>query len=1156
MKHLYPVVTILISIFFQLNVLAQNHLETAKNYFQNKYPDLEKAHLNEWMITDEVKSEHNGLTHLYLRQVFEGIEIVNSNINLTFKNGKAIHSIGKVITKLNTTASKSSSLSPEQAVQEAARQLNLRITEPLSLLQQAKAGQILLSKGGISIEPIPVKQVFWVDEKNNLKLCWDLSIYELNQENWWSIRIDAQSGEIFEKNNWVTKCKFDNDNHIHDSSCETNTYTGNGIQNTALAGEQYKVFALPLESPNHGAESLVLSPSDPTASPFGWHDTNGANGAEYTITRGNNVHAYEDRDNKNIAGYSPNGGNELKFDFNFNLNGGRNDFLDVSITNLFYWNNIIHDVFYKYGFNEQAGNFQNNNYGKGGIGNDEVRAEAQDGSGFNNANFATPADGSKPRMQMYLWGERKLLTINSPSAIAGKYTAVQANFGPALSQTLITGDLIIASDGSANPSQACNTITNSVSGKIAVIDRGNCNFVAKIRNAQNAGAIAVIVINNVAGSPTTMGLPNDDNGADITIPSVMISLDNGNMIKNQLNNNTVVNISLSDNINEPGFRDSSFDNGIITHEYGHGISNRLTGGPSNSNCLSNAEQMGEGWSDYFALMLTMKEGDTSDKSRGVGTFSINQAITGNGIRPAPYTTNQNINGFTYDDIKNRNTISVPHGIGFIWCTMLWDMTWAFVDKYGFDPDIKNGTGGNNIALQLVIDGLKLQPCNPGFVDGRDAILLADQINNNGANQALIWAAFSKRGLGASAKQGNSNDLDDGTEAFDIPSDLSIDLKVDSTFAKISSELKYTILVKNTSNKHISNIVVEDNLPSGLSFVDGSANNENSIVQNKITFGNISLNANEEKNISFKAKINNQPTTAVRFTDDHEKGSDKWLVNKISGSNVWELQNSKSYSGAFSWLVYNISTASEMTLTMKNPIQVANTTMLSFYHRYQTEKKFDGGVIEISTDTGKTWASLSDKMVLNPYNDVIDVSSGTSLADKNAFTGTSDGFIKTIVNLGSFSGKNILIRFRFVTDEGTADDGWYIDDFYIYDGNEQVIKNEVCTKIGNVLQSCKDVKTVIVASELLITGLESLSHSPFIRLYPNPNNGLIHLEVTNKQPEILFLTFYNSTGAKIKEEKVNLTDQIYELNMEALSDGIYFLKIQSKDKSYFQKIIKR
>jgi hypothetical protein len=77
-------------------------------------------------------------------------------------------------------------------------------------------------------------------------------------------------------------------------------------------------------------------------------------------------------------------------------------------TNLFYWNNLVHDLTYRYGFNDVAGNFQQNNYGRGGLGGDYVRAEAQDnanGTSRNNANFSTPPDGQLPRMQIYVWNQ-------------------------------------------------------------------------------------------------------------------------------------------------------------------------------------------------------------------------------------------------------------------------------------------------------------------------------------------------------------------------------------------------------------------------------------------------------------------------------------------------------------------------------------------------------------------------------------------------------------------------------------------------------------------------------------------------------------------------------------------------------------------------------
>ena len=119
---------------------------------------------------------------------------------------------------------------------------------------------------------------------------------------------------------------------------------------------------------------------------------------------------------------------------------------------------------------------------------------------------------------------------------------------------------------------------------------------------------------------------------------------------------------------------------------------------------------------------------------------------------------------TYDAIKSNGEV---HFIGYMWASALWDMYWNLVDQYGFNANIYDApaSGGNNLALQLVIDGLELQPCNPGFVDSRNAILLADLNRTSGANQCPIWRAFARRGLGASANQGSSNLTTDGTENF-------------------------------------------------------------------------------------------------------------------------------------------------------------------------------------------------------------------------------------------------------------------------------------------------------------------------------------------------------------------------------------------------------
>ena len=141
--------------------------------------------------------------------------------------------------------------------------------------------------------------------------------------------------------------------HVHGLQCNSNLNTK---ANLPPPTGSYNVFALPLESPNHGNRSLVSGTENLSASPFGWHDDDGSTGAEYTITRGNNVFAYEDQDDNNAPGYSPDGG-DSDFDFPLDLNNDPSTNLDPVITNLFYMNNIMHDVWYQYGFDEVSGNF-------------------------------------------------------------------------------------------------------------------------------------------------------------------------------------------------------------------------------------------------------------------------------------------------------------------------------------------------------------------------------------------------------------------------------------------------------------------------------------------------------------------------------------------------------------------------------------------------------------------------------------------------------------------------------------------------------------------------------------------------------------------------------------------------------------------------------
>lgn len=763
MKILSTLLSTLLFTFLAFGALGQSqHLSDIQNYIQNTENDFQKADLQNLVVTNSFISAQNGATFVYASQSVNGIRIANSSLTAVFdKSGKLRNVSEHFFTHINERANGSN---PGIALSDAVlAQLSSEIAG-IKVVYHPGAIKNLTISGQTFSHTTKAELVYYALPEGKINLAWTFDCPLPNGKHWYHSYVDAHSGDLLKAIDWQVDCGVEGVARVQSINASN---AGAVVLLSPNDGSGYNVFEFPVESPNHGNRSIAVEPGNGVASPFGWHDTNGTDGAEYTITRGNNVYAYADVNDQDFPGFSPDGGANLSFDYPYDSSMDPATYQSAAITNLFYANNRIHDILFQYGFDEASGNFQATNYSGVGESDDYVIAEAQDGGGTNNANFATPPDGFNPRMQMYLWFTGTfsgLFEVNSPSNLSGTYlSSGAAAFGPALPSEGITANLGLADDG-VNPdvNDACQPIQNDLTGKIAILNRGDCTFVEKVIAAQEAGAVACIIVNNDGDNVIAMG------GSDfsITIPSVMIGLTDGQNFISAIENGNTVNVTLHGNI-QNNTQDASFDNGIITHEYCHGVSIRLTGGSANSDCLNNEEQMGEGWSDWYSMMLTMDMNAENPVHRPIGTFASGQAINSVGIRPVPYDTNMVVNPYTYADLGN-NEISVPHGVGFIWSTMLWDLTWAFIDEYGYDSDIDNGNGGNNKILQLITDALKIQVCQPGFVDGRDAILIADELNNDGANKCMIWRVFARRGLGYSASQGSSQSRSDGDAAFDIP----------------------------------------------------------------------------------------------------------------------------------------------------------------------------------------------------------------------------------------------------------------------------------------------------------------------------------------------------------------------------------------------------
>ena len=965
--------------------------------------------VSDFRITDDYSSAHNKVRHVYFVQELNGFEIFNAVGNLNYLNGRftSFNSafVSHASKRYNTTTP---SLDGKKAVESLMRSKGITGTVTFISFDD-EDGTYWYSSPSAS-EDIPVKLGYYFDG-TEIRLAWDMAFYTLDQQNWYHSHIDAITGTVLNTYNWVSQCNIGHDlcelaEHKHMAAPAPAPAAPAAAAGMAGAND-YLVYAYPVETPSHGLRTAENSPWWLIASPYGWHDFDGVTGADTNITWGNNVHAYIDDDNNGRptdTADNPSGGTTFDFSFPIDLTLAPSNYRPAATVNLFYWNNIIHDILYRYGFDEVSGNFQWNNYGKGGLGGDYVRAEAQDGGGLNNANFGTPRDGFRPRMQMYIW------TLTSPR------------------------------------------------------------------------------------------------------------------------------------------RDGDFDNGIIAHEYGHGVSNRLTGGPSNVSCLGGNEQMGEGWSDYFAIALTIDSSIHVDTSRrGVGTYVLGQSIYGKGIRTWPYSTDTNISQYTYDHIK---TFSVPHGVGSVWNAMLWDMTWAFINQYGYDPDWYTGTKGNHMAMQLVMDGMKLQACNPGFVTGRDAILEADRINYAGVNECLIWEAFARRGLGYSAYQGVARLRGDGKEAFDLPHSckpiFTIDKIANKDIVEAGKPITYSVIVRNGKQTVVTGVKIEDTLATGLTYVAGSATAGGVHSAGIVRWSIDTMLPGQIDTLSFQAKTDSSIYSTERFFDNMEYGPSNWTSSASTGTNTWTIDSTNPYAGKRHWYGIDNGSTSVQNLMLNKTVAISSGDILRFKHMYNFEDEWDGGILEISTDSGGSWTDARPYFIKNGYDTLLR-STGPLGSGTYAFTGASLSYIQTEVDLTSFAGDRIIIRFRIATDAGAGSYGWYIDNVRIL--NEVNYTNTVygSTAEGDFDDATVECGTSVRDPALPVTFLDfsAIAREAHIDLYWETG-----VEVNNKGFHLLRTTdVAGGTWEKITwKDGINSIDggQYHHADLTAKPGVQYYYRLEQED----------
>lgn len=925
MKRILSLIYLVVMIAPIAAIGQQKDASFYKNLVQKnaKAIGISLEELNNSRISDAYYDQFSKAYLVYLQQTFKGADVNKSMLVLSFRNEILSSKTGELLLMNEKNVNNSLGIAKVPAAKAliaVANDLEI-VVPPYSIAAfAAKNDGRILEFGNLAnhAENNVIAKLVWDNNEQTGKwqLCWEIEIMGGKGNSLWHYYMDANNNQIVRKQNLTISEKTvlpstrtrrvyiteDNQQKVFEANSNQTSY-----RNMAINSSKYNVIPYPKESPLTGNPTLVTNPwtqnFNQNANTLKW---NNDGTKDYDITQGNNVYVQADDDGKDATfGYAPKSSTAIPdLTFNFLPDYNEDPVTDIFTksfgeTNLFYWCNLMHDMSYQYGFDEVGGNFQASNIARGGKETDYVIADAQDASGTDNANFATPADGSKPRMQMFMWGPgaSRITYANSPLDYAGYKLSKEGSFSTnnKLSQTgAITGDVVIYKD-LVNPdsSTGCGQASNAaaLAGKIVFIDRGSCAFTVKFKNAQTVGAKAVIIGNVASDDPrysdgssgnVLVNMGGTDN--TITVPGVFVMHDTAVDMKTIINEGKTLNLTLSPTPNIDG----ALDNGVVAHEYTHGISTRLSGGPGNSGCISNAEAMGEGWSDYYGIMITQdwansKITDGKNKQRPVGNYAVGLDSSFGGIRTYPYSTSFDINPWVYDtlrlskDIKEYTLLGELSGdiayryfIGDFWCTTLWEMTWELVNSYGISPTVfdPTGTGGNVIALSLVTQGLKLQKCSPGCVDGRDAILKADTLLYGGKYSKEIWKAFARRGLGFSATQGSTTKIKDGVGAYDLP--LALPVKWGSFTASkqgSSALLKWTTVSENNADKFIV-----ERSADGRSFVQvgnsvKASNNGNgssySLVDSKPINGN---NIYRIKQIDLDGKFDYSGVQNLNFAD--------------------------------------------------------------------------------------------------------------------------------------------------------------------------------------------------------------------------------------------------------------------------------------------------
>jgi len=521
-------------------------------------------------------------------------------------------------------------------------------------------------------------------------------------------------------------------------------------------------------------------------------------------------------------------------------------------------------------------------------------------------------------------------------------------------------------------------------------------------------------------------------------------------------------------------RDAGVDNTVVAHEWGHYLHKRLATCDSGLQCNG----MSEGWGDFNALLMMLRDGDDREGSYALGAYALDDGSFDAayfGIRRFPYSLDRTKNDLSFRHISDGAALptttpgrpagrnSEPHNTGEVWAALLWESFNVLIDTHGVPAARRR-------MSDYVVAGLLLTPPEATLLEGRDAILAAAGALDTD-DMILLAAAFANRGEGSCAvgpsntTPGNLGAVDSRTLAarldagrisltddgvscdhdgildpgesgvlrLTVANGGIVDAEsVTITASSASTSLRFGAPIQIPALHPFQSV----DLTIPVTLLPSAPRNTNVTVDVRLAGDSTCSRTGAIVSLTLLTGIDEAATGST--SDGFEaRLATPWTLTSAAGATQWSLTADASHNHA--WFGKDATTPTDSRL-VSPALQVSPTQpfVVAFSHAYDLEGDsdalFDGGVIEVSTDGGATWRDVSEFGIDPGYVGALFVGSGNPIEGRPAFSATSPDFpaLRPVtLDFGTqLAGQSVQLRFRLGSDSSEAFSGWTIDDVVV------------------------------------------------------------------------------------------------------------------------------